>query len=142
MKYLILTTSLLFTLNVNALNCNNIIIKDESKIKAQYNIDIAVTKQQQQKGLMYIKSMPKDYGMLFVWDKPKQIAMWMKNTYIPLDMLFINENNKIIGIIENTTPLSLDSLYIDKPIKQILEINANQAKINNFKINDSIECLN
>lgn len=84
--------------------------------------EVAVTDTQRQTGLMYRKSMAQDTGMIFYWDEPQQIYMWMKNTFIPLDMIYIN-GAEVVGVIEatktqNTTPLTIPALA-----DSVLEVN-------------------
>lgn len=133
MNKLLITSALLFSFNANALKCTI------GENKTIYNVEHAITKQQQRTGLMFRKSMPDNFGMLFSWDKPNNHAMWMKNTFIPLDMLFIN-NNKVMGIIANVPPHSLKARYIASPVDQILELNAGQAQKNSIAVGDTISC--
>ncbi len=52
-----------------------------------FDVEIATTAQQQALGLMYRTSLAADKGMLFHHGKERELTMWMKNTYIPLDMV-------------------------------------------------------
>lgn len=106
---------------------------------AKYNVYIAKTSEEQTYGLMNLKFLPKDLGMLFVFNDERIINMWMKNTYVPLDMIFINKKNKIIHIKENTTPLSLENINSKYLSNKVLEINAGQVKEKNIKIGDIIK---
>ena len=49
---------------------------------------------------MYVKKLPENSGMLFIFDKPDIYTFWMKNTLIPLDMIRINQDNQIVDIQE------------------------------------------
>jgi hypothetical protein len=62
--------------------------------------------------------------MLFVYERPRTLSMWMKNTYIPLDILFIRADGSIANIAQHTTPLSLDSISAIEPLNFVLELNA------------------
>lgn len=106
-----------------------------------YYVEIAATKEEMIKGLMYRKHLDKNSGMLFLFDNshPQPVAMWMKNTFISLDMLFINSSGQIIGIAQNTEPLSLK---IISPTKQkvaaVVELNAGEVQKHTVKIGDKV----
>jgi hypothetical protein len=61
--------------------------------------------------------------MLFVYGKEWEIAMWMKNTVIPLDMLFIKGDGRIVEIAERTVPFSLETISAGQPVVGVLEVN-------------------
>jgi uncharacterized protein len=66
--------------------------------------------------------------MLFVHDRPREISMWMKNTYIPLDMVFIGEHGTIQQIVPQAVPHSLDIIRSDEPALAVLEIAGGEAQ--------------
>src|SRR5690606_5282927 len=79
------------------------------------------------RGLMYVKQLAADAGMLFIYPRSQPIAMWMKNTYLPLDMLFVDEDGRIARVVENTEPLSLDTIASGGPVRAVIELNAGTA---------------
>ena len=93
-----------------------------------FTVEIADTDASRERGLMYRQRLPEGHGMLFDFDEPRPVAMWMKNTYIPLDMLFIRDDGTIAYIAENTVPKSLDTIGITEPVKAVLELPAGTAK--------------
>ncbi len=60
--------------------------------------------------------------MLFVYDQPGSLSMWMLNTLIPLDMIFIGANGRIVNIAERTRPKSLDVIPSAGPALAVLEV--------------------
>jgi uncharacterized membrane protein (UPF0127 family) len=64
-------------------------------------VDLAMTPQEQELGLMFRNSLPKDYGMLFVFPSQRKLQFWMKNTWVDLDMIFVDQGKKIIAIYQN-----------------------------------------
>ena len=98
-----------------------------------FNVWIADTDPHREQGLMMIKSLAPNTGMLFIFDQPERIQMWMKNTLIPLDMLFIDAEGRIDSIAENTQPMSLKILSAKKPVIAVLEIAGGLATKNGIK---------
>jgi uncharacterized protein len=103
-----------------------------------FNIRIADTPAHQELGLMFVTHLPSDEGMLFPQEQPRIVAMWMKNTLIPLDMLFIDTHGKIVCVIANAKPESLDVLSCDKPVKAVLEIGGGEAQRRGIQIGDTV----
>ncbi len=89
-----------------------------------FTIELAITPKQQARGLMYRRGMAADSGMLFITDTPREISMWMKNTFIPLDMLFVDGQGVIVKIASGTVPHSLETVASGQAVKAVLEINA------------------
>src|ERR1700722_18199209 len=54
----------------------------------QFTVETATTREEQERGLMFRKSLARDAGMLFDFVVEKEVSFWMKDTYIPLDMVF------------------------------------------------------
>jgi uncharacterized membrane protein (UPF0127 family) len=95
----------------------------EAKIKIkdkQYTVKIALSEEDQKKGLQGIKELPKDEGMLFVVDEP--IGIWMKDTLIPLDIVFIDSDSKVIKVVEGTP--NSEKIIEEDSATSILEVNA------------------
>jgi uncharacterized protein len=65
-------------------------------------LEVARTGEEQAMGLMYRTELAKDRGMLFVFNPPRPVQFWMKNTLIPLDMLFMS--NGVVKYIGNNIP--------------------------------------
>lgn len=101
-----------------------------------YNVEVMKTDEELQRGLMWVKELPEDNGMLFDFRRfyPKMLSMWMKNTYISLDMVFIGCDNKIKDIYKNAKPLSLDKINSNTDFCYVLEINGGLADKKNISI--------
>jgi uncharacterized protein len=93
-----------------------------------FDIWVADTPQRMSQGLMFVRSLPSQRGMLFVHESPKPISMWMKNTYIPLDMVFIDAKGRIQQIVAQTTPHSLEIIRSKDPALAVLEIGGGEAQ--------------
>jgi uncharacterized protein len=103
-------------------------INEGKKVKHVFEVWLADNPRRQAQGLMFVRDLPDLRGMLFVHEQPKEISMWMKNTYIPLDMVFIDDRGRIQQIIEQATPHSLAIIRSDKPARAVLEIAGGEAR--------------
>lgn len=89
-----------------------------------FDVYVAANQTQQRRGLMFVRDLPEFTGMIFIYERPARLSMWMKNTYIPLDILFISTTGEIANIARNTVPLSQDSIAAVEPVNYVLELNA------------------
>ncbi len=101
-------------------------------------IERAVTPESQALGLMYRTELAPDSGMLFVHDKPRDVAMWMKNTYIPLDMVFLNADGTVHRIEHKTEPHSEAMISSNGPVAAVLEIAGGAAERYGLKAGDKV----
>lgn len=67
---------------------------------------IADTDPRRQLGLMHVRALPTDHGMLFVYPDVRPRTFWMKNTLIPLSIAYIDENGVVDSILD-MRPLDL-----------------------------------
>lgn len=134
-----------YSQNFNQINQNynvKLEIFDNNKKIANFIVAIADNDEKRLYGLMNLKYLSTKKGMLFIFNEPAIIAMWMKNTLISLDMIFIDENNKIVKIKEYTTPKSLDVISSEKEVNRVLEINAGLSKKYGIKVGQIIRYAN
>ena len=114
--------------------------KESFKNTFNFEAKVVSTPSTKKKGLMNRKNkLKKNQGMLFVFDEPQAISLWMKNTYIPLDAIYFNEDGKILELNERLTPKSTKSIVSKIPCKYVLEVNGNTIKNKNIKIGDYIK---
>lgn len=106
------------------------------------NVDLAITPDQQEKGLSIKNSLNDSQGMLFPFDKPGDYAFWMKDMKFPIDIIWINPQNKIVHIEKNLQPciffLLCPSYSPHADSKYVLEVNSNFTTRNNITVGDSV----
>ena len=59
-------------------------------------VEIAATMAQRQHGLSERAAIAADGGMLFLFDEPRRVCLWMKNTHFPLIAVFVGINGNIL----------------------------------------------
>ena len=92
-----------------------------------FKVWVAENDVQRARGLMFVRQLADDEGMLFLYPQEHVIGMWMKNTYIPLDMLFVSADGRVAHIAENATPHSLATIESKKPVAAVIELKAGSA---------------
>lgn len=125
---------LAFTTSVSAddanTNLDQLFPKSELQIATpdarlhRFHIWVAEDEARRERGLMFVKHMPADAGMLFAYSAPRSVSMWMKNTVLPLDMLFVSGTGKVEKVVENTKPFSLETIDSGVPVVAVIELNA------------------
>ncbi|AQR72387.1 DUF192 domain-containing protein [Sphingomonas sp. LM7] len=99
----------------------------------QFNVEVARTTAEQERGLMFRTNIPADGGMIFTpypaaGGGPREASFWMKNTPTTLDIIFIRPDGTIAAIAENTSPYSEESSKSGEPVNAVLEINGGKAR--------------
>ena len=89
----------------------------------RFHVEIASTPAEQERGLMFRRSMKADHGMIFPMSPPRPVSFWMKNTLIPLDIIFIGPDHMISSIAARATPMSLATIDSFSPVSAVLELN-------------------
>ena len=88
----------------------------------RFRVEIVSTPQDRAQGLQVRKQLTPDAGMLFDYRVTRPIAMWMKNTLIPLDMLFIDRTGIVKNLKERARPHSLDPISAKGFVRGVLEL--------------------
>lgn len=92
-----------------------------------FDVETAITPDEQRRGLMFRESLPTDGGMFFPFEFPRMASFWMRNTLIPLDMIFIRADGMITNIARETVPYTLDSYVSTEPVIAVLEIDGGRS---------------
>ena len=88
----------------------------------RFQVWIAADDQSRERGLMFVRKLPPDEGMLFLFERSQFAAFWMKNTYLSLDLVFIRADGVVVNVAQNTRPLTLDPIPSAAPVKAVLEL--------------------
>lgn len=99
----------------------------EGELVSRAKVAEAKTQQERNMGLMDVRNLPEDKGMMFFFEKEEPLSFWMANTPLPLDIFFINSDSVIVRIHRNARPFSEENLTSDKPAKYVVEMNAGYA---------------
>jgi len=102
-------------------------------------VELALTPENQEKGLSNISSIGENEGMLFIFEKPLIHNFWMKDMNFPIDIIWIDKDMKVIFIEKNVKPDTYPQTFgPNKDSQYVLEVNALFSEKNNLKVNDSV----
>ena len=107
----------------------------------KFTVEIADTEEKQVRGLMFRKSIPENYGMLFIYGDEDIRGFWMKNTLVHLDLIYLDADKQVVDMFINVPPCKSApcKTYISKKrAKYVLELRGNRAKELKIKVGDSI----
>jgi uncharacterized membrane protein (UPF0127 family) len=103
-----------------------------------FEIELAATPDDRSRGLMHRTAIPDDYGMLFDFDQPRSVQMWMHDTLVSLDMLFIDDTGRVVRIAAHTKPMSDAIIPSGLLVRAVLEIRAGGAAAKDIRVGDVV----
>jgi hypothetical protein len=118
--------------NFSENNLNTISIKDK-----KFAVELAISGQEQQKGLGGREILCPDCGMFFIFSYKGLYSFWMKDMKFPLDIIWIS-GDEIVFIAKNIPPDYQDVITPDIPADSVLEINGGLCDKYQIKKGDKI----
>ncbi|MDQ2743186.1 MAG: DUF192 domain-containing protein [Chloroflexota bacterium] len=100
----------------------NGIVKTTTGDTVLIRLQVADTDQLRETGLMDVKSMDPDSGMVFVWPAPVLESFWMENTLIPLSVAFVGPDG-MVQEIQDMAPLTTTLHTPQKAYQYAIEAN-------------------
>jgi uncharacterized protein len=100
-----------------------------------FTLWVANTPTRDQQGLMFVRELPADKGMLFQEAEQKVWTMWMKNTYIPLDMLFVAGDGRVVKIA-HAIPHDESIISSDVDVSAVIELQGGISDRLHLKVGD------
>jgi uncharacterized protein len=105
--------------------------------------DVALTTDEQAKGLSIKDNLEPNEGMLFPYEAPRILNFWMKDMKFPIDILWLNEEKKVVHIEESLQPCSplmpCPSYSPDVEAQYVLETVAGFSSANGITEGTSVE---
>jgi hypothetical protein len=96
--------------------------------KESFAVEVADDAAERAQGLMFRTELAPASGMLFVYEAPRRVSFWMKNTLIPLDMIFADATGTVTRVHEGAVPGDLTPIDGGEGVQFVLEINAGLAE--------------
>ena len=142
---LLLCITLLWSTQLTAAETNTPQSDGEVTLAGQtFSVELATTRGQRARGLMFRASMPANHGMLFLFPQPRPMAFWMKNTAMPLDILFFDQQARFISAHHNVPPCHTARCphYASKQAAaMVLELNGGRSAALGLKPGDQLRII-
>ena len=107
--------------------------------------ELAITAEEQARGLMFRSELAEDRGMLFIGSRAAPRSFWMYQCLIPLDIIWMDGSHRIVEIVREAPPCrsadpgacpsyggTASSVYV-------LELAAGQADARGLGIGDRLD---
>lgn len=105
--------------------------------KREYTLELAETRRQRVRGLMFRQNLCDDCGMVFTYPVPQRGSIWMKNTQIPLDLAYVDEDGVITNIF-SLKPHDLTPVRSTGIVAYAIEMNQGWFASKKIKVGDQI----
>jgi uncharacterized membrane protein (UPF0127 family) len=116
-----------------------LVIETRSARRHSFEAWRADTPATREQGLMFVRDMRPDQAMIFLYEPPQRVAMWMKNTLLPLDMLFVDEAGCVAKTVRDAMPGSLDAISADGQIALVVELKGGTTKALGIEAGDRVQ---
>ena len=102
-------------------------------------LELALTPETQEKGLMYRTELPQRHGMAFVFSDKKKRGFWMKNTQVELDLLYFTSDG-ILQEIHALVPFDKNTVVSQRnDISFAVELNKGDSEKYRLKPGTSLD---
>ena len=112
--------------------------------KTTFTVEIALTDDEQIRGLQGRDSLQPGSGMLFLYPEAAPRAFWMKDVLMPLDIVFADGQGRITEVLEQLPPClgpvaRCPSYRSRSPARYVLELSAGQVSAQGLRLGDRLE---
>jgi uncharacterized membrane protein (UPF0127 family) len=103
-------------------------------------VELARTLEEQVRGLSGRPGLKPGHGMLFVYDRPRPVSIWMKDMRFPLDIIWV-QAGRIVAIEKHAPPLASagrERVYT-VTADLVLEVPAGFTDRQKIRVGDSVQ---
>ena len=104
-------------------------------------VEVMVSDEDRAMGLMFRPSLPRDRGMLFVFQASAFHGIWMKNCKFPIDVVWLDEERRVVHVAESVPPCRAEPCPVYEPLRRasyVVELNAGQARREKVAVGETV----
>ena len=116
-----------------------IVVETRSARRHMFDAWRADTDATRTQGLMFVRDLRPEQAMIFVYEPAQYVAMWMKNTPLPLDMLFVDAAGCVVKTVHDARPESLDTIESGAPVALVVELKGGTTKALGIAAGDRVQ---
>lgn len=102
------------------------------------HLDVARTPAQLARGLMYVRHLRPDYGMIFVFPDEQPRSFWMNNVLVSLDQIYLDSHGYVVDVNECAAPLDRTNYTSQRPARYVVECACGTVARNDLRIGDGV----
>lgn len=110
---------------------------------ASFRLEIADDAESRSRGYMFRERVGPEEGMLFVFERSDQHAIWMKNCKVSLDIIWLDEAGRVVEIAPERQPCPqrgpCPSVFPVRPARYVLEVAGGMARREGLRRGDLVD---
>jgi uncharacterized membrane protein (UPF0127 family) len=115
-----------------------IAVETRSARRHEFDAWRADTARTREQGLMFVREIAAEQAMIFIYDPPADVSMWMKNTLLPLDMLFVDSHGCVTKVEHDAQPGSLAIIAARGLVALVVELKSGIAATLGIGVGDRV----
>lgn len=109
---------------------------------AQVKVEVVDDNKSREKGLSGRDNLPRNEGMLFVFDRSDYHGIWMKDMNFSIDIIWIGTNMQVVHLEKDVSPDTYPETFKpEQKARYVLEVPTNFIKSEGIKIGDLVTVL-
>jgi len=102
-------------------------------------LETATSVETRAKGLSGRAVLPRNQGMLFIFESPGNHCFWMKDMRFAIDIVWLNQAREVVQIKERVQPSSYPEAFCSAERSSYgIELNAGQAAAHGIKVGQTL----
>ncbi|MFN4216605.1 MAG: DUF192 domain-containing protein [Brevinematales bacterium] len=100
-----------------------------SLLTQQLVFALALTEEEQIRGMMYRTNWGIWAGMIFVFPQPQKVSFWMKNTFLPMPIVYVDEKLSVLEIHDGVPFSTQPMVSRSSRVRYVFELNPEKTNI-------------